>query len=378
MFLFTKTIAINCLFWQSTNKEGYGFFVQQIVFQLVSRQTVHRFILIFGEEIPKDVPTLPNIIVIQSGKPPKHTTEFLHWYNLKLPLLLKKYTPNLIFHPFGFCSLVGKTPQVLAIHDLAFLHYPSFIAKYHLWFYKMFTPKFIKKAVTVLTVSEFSKQDIIKHYKTLPQKIKVVYSAAKENFLPLGFNEQQLVKQQYAQGHNYFLVVGGIHPRKNVTTALKAFSIFKKWQQSNLKLVIVGRKAWQYQSFIKSLQTYKYKNDVVLTDYISTNELAKITASAYASIYPSFFEGFGVPIIEAMQSGTPIICSNNSSLPEIAGNAALFFDTNNSQALAEQMILLYKNEDLRSSLIQKGIVQAKQFSWQKTAQLVWEEMEKLI
>jgi glycosyltransferase involved in cell wall biosynthesis len=378
MFLFTKTIAINCLFWQSSNNEGYGFFVQQIVFQLASNQNTHRFILVFGEETPKDLPNLPNIVALKSGKAPRHAVQFLHWYNIKLPSILKKYKPNLLLQPFGFCSLFIKTPQLLVIHDLAFLHYPNFVAKHHLWFYKTFTSTFIKKAVGVFTVSEFSKHDIIKHYKIPSQKIKVVYSAAKDNFLPLGFNEQQVVKQQFAQGHNYFLVVGGIHPRKNVLTALKAFSLFKKWQQSNFKLIIVGRKAWQYQNFIKSLETYKYKDDVILTDYINTNQLAEITASAYASIYPSFFEGFGVPIIEAMQSGTPIICSNNSSLPEIAGDAALFFDANNATALAEQLIHLYKNEDLRSSLISKGIIQAQQFSWQKTAQLVWKEIEKLM
>ncbi|MFM8759164.1 MAG: glycosyltransferase, partial [Methylophilaceae bacterium] len=122
-----------------------------------------------------------------------------------------------------------------------------------------------------------------------------MYSAAKPFFQPLDYEAKAAVKAEYANDCEYFLFTGGIHPRKNLLNLLKAFSVFKKWQRSNMKLLVVGRKAWQYEDVLEKLNTYKFREDVVLLDYLDDEELAKITASAYAAVYPSFWEGFGVP-----------------------------------------------------------------------------------
>ena len=143
-----------------------------------------------------------------------------------------------------------------------------------------------------------------------------------------------------------------------------------------MKLLVAGRLAWQYEGLIEKLKTYKYRDDLVLLRYVSDDELAKITASAYALVYPSFFEGFGLPILEAMQSSTPVICSNTSSMPEAAGDAALFADPNDPDAIAKQMLAVYKDESLRDELIQKGKLRAAEFSWDKTADLVWNAILK--
>ncbi|MEI6088183.1 MAG: glycosyltransferase family 1 protein, partial [Bacteroidota bacterium] len=154
--------------------------------------------------------------------------------------------------------------------------------------------------------------------------------------------------------------------------------LFKKWQKSNMKLLVAGRLAWQYEGLIEKLKSYKYRDDLVLLNYVSDDELAKITASAYALVYPSFFEGFGLPILEAMQSGTPVICSNTSSMPEAAGAAALFADPNDPDAIAKQMLAIYKDESLRDELIQKGKLRAAEFNWDKTADLVWNAILKTV
>ena len=141
-----------------------------------------------------------------------------------------------------------------------------------------------------------------------------------------------------------------------------------------MQLLIAGRLAWDYEQFSESLKTYKYRQDVQLLGYLPQDQLASITAAAYALVYPSFFEGFGVPIVEAMQSGVPVITSNTSSMPEIAGSAALLADPHSISDLAEQMMRIFKDESLRNELIQKGFEQSNKFSWDKTADLLWESI----
>lgn len=372
------TIAVNTRFWQNDVLEGYGYFAQQVFSNMAMQHPNYNFIWVFDKAVPTNIYLPSNVKAIVVKPVARHALSFLYWYNVAVPVALKKYKPSVIIQPFGYCSLFTRVKQILVIHDLAFLHYPKYIAKHHLYFYKIFTPWFIKKATVVATVSEFSKQDIVAQYKVNPKKINVIYSAAKPMFVPLTWEEKQQTQDSYADGFQYFLFVGGVHPRKNVMGLLKAFSIFKKWQQSNFKLLIAGRLAWQFNDVVEKLKTYKYKDDVVLLDYVPEKKLAKLVASAYAVVYPSFFEGFGVPIIEAMQSKTAVITSNVSSMPEIAGDAALLCNPNEHEDIAKQMLTLYKDENLKQQLITKGVEQASKFTWQKTSNLLWELVEQLV
>jgi len=262
------------------------------------------------------------------------------------------------------------------VHDLAFLHYPDFIKKSHLYFYKRGTPKFLKKAKSVATVSEFSKQDIVDRYKTDASKIDVVYSGVKDIFKPLDYEEKETIKEKYTQGKEYFLYVGAIHPRKNLINILKAFSHFKKWQKSNMQLVIAGRLGWMYEKFIHDLKTYKYRDEVIMAGYLPGDELAKVVASAYAMVYPSFFEGFGVPPLEAMKCNVPSIAANTSAMPEIYGDAALYADPADFKDIAAQMQLVYKDETKRNELIRNGQQQVKKYTWDRTADLLWQSILK--
>lgn len=143
-----------------------------------------------------------------------------------------------------------------------------------------------------------------------------------------------------------------------------------------MKLVLTGRLAWKYDSFVKNLKTYKYRDDVVMTGYVGEEEIKKLIGSAYAMVYPSLFEGFGVPVLEAMQSDVPVITSLNSSMQEIAKEAALYADPESPADIAEKMMLLYKDEKLRSQLIEKGRVTGKQYSWEQSAEHLWQSIEK--
>ncbi len=365
-------IAVNAIFLQDNKLEGYGHYVKEVFSRIVLAHPEHEFIFVFDRPFEAKFIFGPNITPVIVSPPARHALAFIYWYDVKAPLALRPFKPDIWVQPYGFCSLTSKIPQVLIIHDLAFLHYPKFIAWHHRWYYQHYTKKFLQKAQRVVTVSAYSKQDIIQQYNLVDKKIDIVHGAAKKDFVPLSWQEKEQVKEGFADGREYFLLTGGIHPRKNLINLLKAFSLFKKWQHSNMKLLVAGRLAWQYDEVTKKLKTYKYRDDVVLLGYLPDEQLARVTAAAYAMVYPSFFEGFGLPIIEAMQCEVPVITSNTGSMPETGGEAALYADPNDPDAIAKQMLRIYKDETLRDRLITEGKIQAAKFSWDKAAEQLWQ------
>lgn len=369
-------IAVNTRFLQTNRLDSYASFVLEIFKRIAQVQQQHQFIFVFDRSLHTDFGFSKNITPIVISPKVKDIISFKYWYDIKLPFGLKKHQPDLLVQPTGFCSLTTSIPQLLILQDLVFKHYPYHIPKKHLAYYKYFNQKFIDKSKHILTLSQFSKQDIASTYQVDASKIDVVYSAAKPIFKPLDYEQIEQVKDGYADGRAYFLFVGGFHPRKNLLTVLKAFSLFKKWQRSNMKLLIAGAVALQYDDILIKLKTYKYRDDVVLLDHIDETKLANITASAYCVLYPSFFEGLSVPVIEAIQCGVPVITSNNSSMPEMGGDAALYITPDSADELAEKMQLIYKDENLRSNLIKKGLEQAARFSWNSATATVWDAIVK--
>ena len=369
-------IAVNTRFLLNDYLEGYGYFIYETFKRISINHPEHEFIFIFDRPFDKRFVFGKNVKPVVTGPSARHPLLWKYWYDVKVPAVLRKYKADVFVSCDGFCSLTTKVPQCLVLHDLTFLHYPSFIKKSHLLFYKKNISKFLDKSKSVATVSEFSKNDILTHYKIEPDRINVVYSAAKEIFHPASEEEKVSTKNKYTDDKEYFVYAGAIHPRKNLINLLKAFSVFKKRQQTNMKLVLTGRLAWKYESFTKSLKTYKYRNDVVTTGYIEEEEIVKIIGSAYGMVYPSLLEGFGVPVLEAMQSDVPVITSIKSSMQEIAKEAALYADPNNFTDIADKMMMLYKDESLRKQLIEKGRIVAKQYHWDITADLLWYSIMK--
>jgi glycosyltransferase involved in cell wall biosynthesis len=367
-------IAVNAIFFNSASLEGYGHYTLSIFQLLVKRHPQHQFLFVYDRSHPVDLITGPNVQSITVGPAARHIPGFLYWYNISAARAVKKMKADVWVQPYGFCSKTSTVPQLLVIHDLAFKHFPKYISWLQRWHYAVMTPLFLKKAHRIVTVSEFSKQDILQHYAPLNKALSVISGAARIGFKPLTWEEKEQVKEAYTDGYEYFLCVGGISPRKNMINILKAFSLFKKWHKSNMKLVFAGRLAWQYQDFVEKLKTFKYRNDVVLTGYLEESLLQKLTGAAYAALYISDFEGFGLPIVEAMRSGVPVVAADNSSMPEVGAEAVLYADAADPEKIAAQMQALYRNEQMREKLIQKGVERAKFYSWDKAAELFWEEI----
>ena len=365
-------IAINTRFLKNGRQEGYGYFIEEIFLRIVRQHPEHRFYFLFDRAVPSGL-SLPENVTCKAVAPPaRHPLLWFAWYNVSIPVLLKKIKADVFVSPDGFCSLSTSVPQCIVVHDLAFLHYPEFLPRQQLMYYRWFMPRFLKKAKQVVTVSGFSKQDLKKNFPVCIGKTAVVYNAPNRVFRPLSWEEKELVKQQYTGGVEYFFYCGAIHPRKNLLSLLKAFSAFKKRQKSQMKLVIAGRLAWKNQSFERLLNTFKYRADVILTGYLDRGELARLTAAAYAMVYPSLFEGFGVPPLESLQSGVPAIVARTSAMPEIGGDAYLYFDADREQDLAEKMMLLYKDETLRARLIANAEQRLALFSWDVSAGQMWQ------
>jgi glycosyltransferase involved in cell wall biosynthesis len=370
-------IAVNAR-WLSGENEGYGYYIKELFQRITKQHPEHEFLFLFDSSYKQRLFFYSNVSAEIVGPSPKNALSHRLWYDLKIPFALKRWKADVFVSLDGYCSLTTKTPQVLGIHDISFVHFPKMFAKSQLWFQKIYTPKFLKRATAVLSCSEFSKQDIIQQYSIVADKIVVVPKAAKEIFEPLDFYEREATKASYTDGREYFLFVGGFEPLKNLMNALKAFSEFKKWQHSNMKLVITGRTAWNNDELLQKIETFKFKDDVVLLDYVKEEQLAKIMASAYALLYPSLFEGFGLPVLEAMQSGTPVVTSKFSAMQEMGEDAVLYADPNDAKDIAGQMIRLYQDESLREQLILKGKAQPEKFSWESSAKSLWEVIEKVI
>lgn len=371
-------IAVNTRFIVTGQLEGYGYFTKEVFFLLAHNHPEHQFIFFFDRPFDTSLVFPKNVTPVVVPPKARHALSFRWWFDVKIPLALKKYKADVFVSPDGFCSLITKVPQVVVIHDLAFIHHPKFIPTIHRIFYKRYTPLFLKKASVVATVSEFSKNDIIDQYHVDEQKIINVSSAAKTIFQPVEWDEKEAIKTEYADGCEYFIFVGGIHPRKNLLNLLKAFSLFKKRQRSNMKLLVAGRMAWDYDKITEKMETYKFRQDVKLLGYMGEAALAKLVAAAYALVFPSYFEGFGVPILEAMQSHVPVITSNTSSMTEIGEEAALYADPTDAADIADQMKRIFTNENLRSQLVEKGKLVAAKYSWQRTSELMWQAIQQAV
>jgi glycosyltransferase involved in cell wall biosynthesis len=364
------TIAVNTRFLAG-ELEGFGHYVVEIFRRITADHPEHSFVFIFDRPFRPTFDWPPNVRAEVIGPPARHPLLWKFWYDYRIPPVLRRCGADLFISADGFCSLRTKLPQCLVVHDLDFLHHPGFNKRSHVQYYKRYTPRCLAKAEAVVTVSNFSRNDILARYGLPADKLHVIYNGIREGFRPLGSGEKENVKDRYTAGREFFLYAGAIHPRKNLVNLLKAFSLFKKRQHSGMKLVLAGRLAWMGEPLLESLRTYKYRNDVVVTGYLEEHEFCRLMGSAYALVYPSLLEGFGMPVAEAMRCGVPVITSRGTAMEEISAGAALLADPLDPSSIAEQMMLLYKDENFRSGLIEKGTGVSKKYNWDEAAAAFW-------
>jgi len=370
-------IVVNTRLLLKNKLEGIGWFTYETLKRITQQHLEHQFYFLFDRKYDDSFIFSDNIKPIVVSPQARHPALFYLWFEHAVPRVLKKINADLFVSPDGYLSMKTKTKSLVVMHDLNFEHYPEDIPFWARKHYRYYFPKYAQKAERIATVSEFSKQDIVKQYDVDPEKIDVVYNGASDGFKPLPEDEKTKVRTKHTEGNPYFIFVSALHPRKNLVNLFGAFDEFKLKKSSDVKLMIVGEKMWWTDAIKEAYEKMKFKLDVIFSGRLEFEELQQVVASALALTYVSYFEGFGIPIVEAFYAGTPVITSNITSMPEVAGNAALLVDPFSVESISNAMTQIESDEKLRKSLIERGTERAKEFSWQKSADRLWESIEKI-
>jgi glycosyltransferase involved in cell wall biosynthesis len=372
------TIAINTRFLLPNKLEGIGWFTYEVVKRLVERHPEHRFVFLFDRPYDEQFVFAKNIEPVVVFPQARHPFLWYAWFEWSVPRALKKVSADVFLSPDSYCSLRSKVPTVMVTHDIAHLHYPEQIPGLVRQYYNHFVPKFLERAERIVTVSEYSKQDMVAQYAVPPEKISVACNGSRGHFQPVDATTQKAVRDQYSNGQPYFFYLGALHPRKNLERLIQAFDLFKKQTQAPTKLLIGGRFAWQTGTIKEAYDRAEYADDIQFLGYISDDELPQIMGSALALTYVSLFEGFGMPILEAMHCEVPVVCSNVSSMPEVAGDAGLLVDPTAVHQIADAMARIDQDEALRQALVTKGRAQRRHFTWERATDVVEQAIFDLV
>lgn len=300
------------------------------------------------------------------------------WTQLALPLNLffSKTKPNVFFTPSHYAPRFTKVPYAISIMDLSYLYFPELFNKEDLYQLTNWTKYSVLKAKKIFTISNYSRDDIIKKYNIEPERVIVTYPGVRS---VKNTENKNIDMEKFGIKGDYILFVGTLQPRKNIVRLVEAFAMLKDVRPKTkvLNLVIVGKKGWQYEEILSSPEKYGIKDRVKFLDFIEDEDLPALYKNASCFVLPSLYEGFGLPVLEAMSYGCPVLTSNVSSLPEAGGDAAIYFDPENVSDIKEKIEKVLNDPKLREEMIEKGKKQVKKFSWEKSAKETLNALQEL-
>ncbi|MBS1569297.1 MAG: glycosyltransferase family 4 protein [Bacteroidetes bacterium] len=370
-------IAVNTRLLLPGKLEGIGWFTHETLRRITAAHPEHHFIYFFDRPYHAQFIHSTNVTPVVLPPPTRHPLLYRIWFNWMLPPALRRHRADLFLSPDGFLSLRTELPQLAVIHDLNFEHFPQDLPRAYSHYYRSFFPRFARKAARIVTVSEFSKQDLVKTYRVPEAKIDVVHNGIGDVFGPLAEAERGVARARHTAGKPYFVCVGSLHPRKNIARLLQAFDRFAE-QEPEARLVVVGEAFWWDGRMKAAWNTMRHADKVVLTGRLQQRELHQTLADAMALVFVSYFEGFGIPVAEAMKCGVPVLTANATSLPEVAGDAAVYCDPFSVESIAEAMARVWQDGPLRTQLAAAGLERAARFTWDSTAEGLWRSMERVM
>lgn len=370
-------IAVNTRLLLPGKLEGIGWFAHESLRRIVAAHPEHQFIYFFDRPYAGQFVHGPNVTPVVVPPPTRHPVLYRIWFDLMLPRALRKHRADAFLSPDGYLSLRTTVPQLAVIHDLNFEHFPQDLPRAYSRYYRTFFPRFARKAARIVTVSEFSKQDLISTYGVPARKIDVVHNGISPVFAPLHHDRKGQARARLTGGLPYFVCVGSLHPRKNIARLLEAFDRFAE-QQADARLVIVGEAFWWDRRMKAAWGAMRHADKVVFTGRLEQQDLHEALADAMALVFVSYFEGFGIPVAEAMKCGVPVIAARATSLPEVAGDAAVYCDPFDAGDIANAMARIWADPALRAQLATTGLARAARFTWERTAEGVWASLEQVL
>jgi len=371
-------IAVNTRLMIPGKLDGIGWFTFETLKRITAEHPEHQFYFIFDRKFSKELVFSENVTPVIVSPPTRHPLLWMIWFEITLPAALKRLDVDLFLSTDGFLSMSTKVPQVGVIHDINFHHRPGDLPFFNRTYYRHFFPRFAQKAARLATVSEYSRRDIINQYDIAEEKIDLVFNGANEMYAPISENRKEQVRSKYTDGAPYFIFIGNLHPRKNVRNLLRAFQLFREEYKNDFKLVIVGEKFFLNKPVEEQLEKMNNRKDVIFTGRLTSEELKDLLGAAWALTFVPFFEGFGIPLVEAMFCDVPVITSNVTSLPEIAGEAALYVSPDSPGSIRDAMIRSVKEQGLRELLINKGRERRRLYSWERTASALWDTIDNVL
>ena len=355
-------IDVQALGTQAGGDETY---MRNVVRSLVRVEPENDYLMLLAQPLSDlgipEIDRLPRLVLRQ---------KLFRRIPISIPLAVARERVDILHAQYAgppFCT----APVVVTVHDISYERYPQFFTHNDLLLMRTTVPPAARRAAMVLTDSEYSKQDIVRRYRVPPEKITVTHLAADPIFQPLHDEPRlQSMRDRYGTGQRYILCVGNLQPRKNLVSLIDAYVRLRQADVTRHKLVLVGRKAFLYDDVFAAARASGLEQDLVFTDYVPQDDLTALYNAADVFVYPSIFEGFGIPPLEAMACGTPVITSNTSSLPEVVGDAALTIDPFDRDALTQALAAVLTTPDLSARLSVQGLERSRMFSWDTTARRI--------
>ena len=369
-------IAVNVRLLIKNKLDGIGWFTYETMKRITKAHPEHEFVFIFDRKYDPSFLFSPNIIPVVVPPQTRRPLLWLAWFEISIPMVLKKHDVDLFLSPDGYLSLNTGKKQMSIIHDINFHHRPMDLPFSTRLYYRKMFPLFAKKATRLGTVSRYSKTDIMNAYGVNEGKIDIMYNGANEMYSPLTKDEIKETREKYNAKAGYFIFIGTMHPRKNIARMLLAFDMFREKINVSFKMIIVGEKMFMTRDIEQVYSSMQFSEDVIFAGRKSPLELKYLLGSATALSFVPLFEGFGIPLVEAMYCDVPVITSNVTSLPEIAGEAAIYADPYNVDSISNAMLTIFENIPLREKIIKSARNQRNKYSWDKTAASLWSGITK--
>ncbi|MDE3211981.1 MAG: glycosyltransferase family 4 protein [Bacteroidota bacterium] len=348
--------------------------MRQLVSLWAASHPEHRFILLVAHQPSPSINAGEAVETLAVGDLPSGPARRYLWYQIKLPGILKKIGAD-FYLGLEIPALNSRVPQIVFLGDLRGFHHPESFSRASLLFYKSSLKRGLPRAGGVLTLSPSLQREIVTRFTLDPARVHYIPGIIGPEFRPLEHGEREEAKAQYGEGHEYFVYTGPLGMDQNLIGLLKAFSIFKKRQKSGMKLVLAGPPGYRHPAFLKELSLYKYRGEVRVEPDLPLGELARVTAGAYAMVYPAREEGFPFWALSAMRSGVPVVVAAGQGTQEQLGDAALYFDPTSVTQMAEGMMQLYRDEGFRTALIDKGRQRGQSYHPKEAADQGWKVVE---